>query len=1655
MNSTTASSTACALPGRQRFIFIAGVACSLAHSAFAGEPGKLTREVWLNVPGGQLEEFTFSPRSWQAADSVSTFAGAVAPSDTVDNFAARIRGYVTAPVSGEYTFWIASDDDSELYLSTGDSKFNRVKIASLSGFVSPQAWDVKPTQKSVFVTLEAGHKYFIEALQKDGLYGDHLALAWQVPGADRELIPASALESYSTDSNDVDKDELPDDWETAHGFSLTDNGTVHPEQHPLADADQDGLTNLENSGFPYSPVRAAGPGTGEPGKMTREFWYEIPGGELSHFTTSPRYWQPADSVTTFPGSAAPMDTDNNFAVRIRAYVTPTVSGEYTFWIASDDDSELYLSTDDSKFHRVKIASLTGYVNPLDWDAKASQKSALIPMVAGQHYFIEALHKDGIGGDHCAIAWQAPGGTRELIPAASLESFTIDANDRDNDELPDNWELANGFDIHDKGFLNPAGHPLADPDHDGVTNLQESVFGTSPGSITGSVAANFGRMTREVWLNIPGDQLTDFTLNARYWQQPDSVSTFPGAAAPSDVADDFASRIRGFVTAPVTGNYTFWIASDDSSQLELSTDRSKFNRVKIASLNGWTQPREWTKYQTQQSQQIPLVAGRSYFIEALLKEGRYGDHLEIAWQVPGGVRELIPPHALEAYAEDANDADHDELPDDWEQANGFSIVGSGSQFPDQHPMADPDQDGYSNLEESQFGTDPRERGGIPGSLLVETWNGIPGAELPYLIWNRRFYQNPDKAEFTFSAEVPQNRAEDFGARMRGYVIAPVSGDYTFYVAGDDGCELWLSTGENQFAKEKIAFNGTWTNPYEWTKFESQKSKVIPLVAGKKYYIEALMKEAIYGDHLAVAWTTPGSNQISVIPGAHLESYAYAARDPDGDNMPENWEENHGLDPTINDAALDPDSDGIPNALEYAGRSNPKEKNRFTGALLHELWWNVPSFSIRSDITARRMLEPPDEVSLALDTRGKADFGDSYADRYRGYLTAPVSGTYTFWAVGDEEVELWLSTSENKFKKELIVHPIPQIRDFDGDLSMKSRAITLEAGQRYYLEILHVDHHGWDFCDVAWQAPGGQREIIPSSALTSYVPVANDRDDDNLPDDWEVANGLDPNDNGWINPVNGAHGDLDGDGLDNTAERQARTRADLADTDGDGVSDSDELEVLETKALVADAAPFQPVVVLDGSSYTADSGEWFADQACAVQGTSRGWVEYNLTLQAAGVYQAEFKVSPSVLGPSTADIELVVDVDGIRMGRIPVHLSAGNTASAMILTPWLEPGIHKFRIFVDNTVTSRRVAVRSVTVSASCGADANGNGVPDWVDVRLATGNTVQSPSESLVSPVCIGGKARWSGLVAVNGATVQSAPDQHWYADIPLDSSKPTVVDVSMENQGRILKRKVRWIATNLLKTQNLVIRQGDSLKLSAFSGLNPGSEEIVTLAVEGQIFNFRADQPLTYRFINSGLVPVQVTHVLDGFSTQMTATVDVVAPPLLSSPVCVSGHWREWDLPPLPAGAVIDLEPALTGGFVPLGETGSRMLIRLETPDDQPALVRLWSGGPVLSSTALRGMKVRSGTETSMTTLETNAGISRVAMPVVIDGIWPDTEVRIEIFIGGVTFSDGTLTRAILLPQDCDAFGTVMIEFLKAGNIGSSCHRVSVWQNGKRIAWKQ
>ena len=587
------------------------------------EVGKISQEVWDNVTGTKVSTIPVNSEPSSVKD-LTIFETAT---NVADNYGSRVRGYVMVPETGNYTFWIASDDQSQLWLSTDDDPANKKKIAEVTGWTTSRQWERYPSQKSAAISLVANRKYYIEALHKEGTGGDNLAVGWQLPNGSMERpIPGNRLISFSSIANSAPKVTItePEDGATFNApaiFAISAdafdqegnlqkvefyNGTAKlgedtssPYRFVWQDVpagnydviakaiDDDGGTDADTVNITV----LGGDACAGAGMIRQEFWTGVSGTRVSDIPVNeePEFTQ---ELTIFEGPVSAVG--DNYGSRIRGYICPPASGQYIFWIAGDDQVELSLSTDDDPANKTRIAYHMGWTNKREWTKYTTQQSAPITLQAGQRYYIEALMKEGAKADHVSVGWQQPDGTMERPIAGS--------------------------------HLIPFG--ASDPDPD-------------------PTCAGTGTISVETWTGIDGVHVSSIPLDS----EPNLSGERDIFEAPTNIGSNFGSRFRGYLCAPTTGDYTFWIASDDHSELWLSTDADPANKVRIAYHTGWTSPRQWTKYATQQSAPIALVAGQQYYIEALYKEDEGGDNMAVGWQLPDGTMERpIPGNRLSPFEE---------------------------------------------------------------------------------------------------------------------------------------------------------------------------------------------------------------------------------------------------------------------------------------------------------------------------------------------------------------------------------------------------------------------------------------------------------------------------------------------------------------------------------------------------------------------------------------------------------------------------------------------------------------------------------------------------------------------------------------------------------------------------------------------------------------------------------------------------------------------------------------------------------------------------------------------------------------------------------------------------------------------------------------------
>jgi uncharacterized protein (DUF1800 family) len=349
-------------------------------------------------------------------------------------------------------------------------------------------------------------------------------------------------------------------------------------------------------------------------------------------------------------------------------------------------------------------------------------------------------------------------------------------DQNTNGMSDVWEAAFGW-----GLI-----PTDDPDLDGYVNREESFAGTDPGNASSHPRSAIFRMTNNTTacVNFPSEAGIQYQIES----SPDLITWYPsgnpiignGLAYEVDLLlnqvfigsdftrsvwtglngygtaviksyvsnntpaphvvdamaqleipqsnpnrDQFGHHIRGWLIPPQSGFYTLWLASDDSSELWLSTNGSPASKNMIASVPDYTSFRQWTKYSQQQSAPVYLLANQSYYLEVFHRESWGGDHLSVAWTLPSApldTREIIAAPYLSTSGQ---------------TLYNLSQTGNGLSFRLKVNHADSDNDGVTDYEEDLLGlnpenpaTTPRQPDDTVAQRILESPNGITiGATVP--------------------------------------------------------------------------------------------------------------------------------------------------------------------------------------------------------------------------------------------------------------------------------------------------------------------------------------------------------------------------------------------------------------------------------------------------------------------------------------------------------------------------------------------------------------------------------------------------------------------------------------------------------------------------------------------------------------------------------------------------------------------------------------------------------------------------------------------------------------------------------------------------------------------------------------------------------------
>jgi regulation of enolase protein 1 (concanavalin A-like superfamily) len=614
----------------------------------------------------------------------------------------------------------------------------------------------------------------------------------------------------------------------------------------------------------------------------------------------------------FEGTAAQGD---NYGSMMQGFLEAPQTGAYTFWIASDDGSELWLSTDTNPGNAQKICNVSGSVGSRSWTSQSNQKSGPINLVRGQQYFVRVLHKEGGGGDHVAVGWTLPDGAQQHpIPGLFMQLFPLSY------------------------YANPGilQHPKDTAVQENTTNVNFFV------NINASYPAYFQWYRGSTPLPITPipDAILSSTVGANGWGLTATLAdnknpyfrVFIGTAKGLALSTVAKLTVTNDITPPALSSASASVSDPGIITLAFSEPLSPASATDLAN------------YQ---------IDNNATLYAAVMGANSWTVLLYTSVLSPG-VTYKVTVNNVKDIATVPN-----------------TIAANSSKTFTFYPQ-----------------------------VMYRVIDSVSGTSTNDALNNARYKAGSyDRAFFSTNFESPSGVADNYIGQVRGLITPPTTGNYTFYIASDDGGVLYLSTDDNPANKVPIAGHNGWTDRRQYRKYDNngaitdpaqfnatyvnQKSAPIALTAGKKYYIEAVVKEGGGGDHVSIAWDRPGDsprvNGNSAIAGQYITPLDYSLGPVTFVNHPQNQVAVEGQPVTFSSAF--PQVDGTPpyslqwyrNGVPISGATSPTYTIARTtvadrGAVFTLLAKNNFSMAVSANASLEVILDntPPTAIAGALFT-----------------------------------------------------------------------------------------------------------------------------------------------------------------------------------------------------------------------------------------------------------------------------------------------------------------------------------------------------------------------------------------------------------------------------------------------------------------------------------------------------------------------------------------------------------------------------------------------------------------------------------------------------------------------------------------------------------------
>ncbi len=369
-------------------------------------------------------------------------------------------------------------------------------------------------------------------------------------------------------------------------------------------------------------------------------------------------WPTATGSATVQGEGSPAVGVNvdYFACRWTGEVLPEFSQIYTFSVEHNRATRLWVNGQ---------LLVNKWPNNGATDGNPSGTSTgTIPLIAGVRVPIVLEHFETTNTAECHLRWSSANQALQVIPASRmfptvapqitspLEMYTFVGGTPVNYQItasssPTGFGAANlppGLTVSALGLIS--GSPTQAGEWN-VVLTASNPNGSGSAILKITVLQTSGGVTREQWDGVTGSSVASIPTG----NGPTSTSLLTSLQAPSNVADSYGARIRGYITAAATGTYTFWLSGDDAARLYISDDEEPVNAWLRAELTAPSSVApDWST--AAKTEMLQMYAGRRYYFEVLHKEDSGSDNLAIGWAKPGqpttAPSEVVPGYVLTQY-----------------------------------------------------------------------------------------------------------------------------------------------------------------------------------------------------------------------------------------------------------------------------------------------------------------------------------------------------------------------------------------------------------------------------------------------------------------------------------------------------------------------------------------------------------------------------------------------------------------------------------------------------------------------------------------------------------------------------------------------------------------------------------------------------------------------------------------------------------------------------------------------------------------------------------------------------------------------------------------------------------------------------------------------